>query len=67
MIPKAPDAILVKLADRIANTEASRAGAKRPLLGMYRKEHASFKARLAGHGGEIADAMWAHLESIVDV
>jgi (p)ppGpp synthase/HD superfamily hydrolase len=45
LIPKRPDSILVKLADRIANAERCRAtGDSR--LNMYRKEHSVFIARL---------------------
>lgn len=54
-------AIIVKLADRIANVEAG--GNK---TGMYRKEHASFKRHLIGYSeNPIVKAMWEHLDSIL--
>lgn len=54
-------AIIVKLADRIANVEA---GGKK--TGMYRKEHAEFKAALT-NGKERAPMfyMWEYLDSLL--
>jgi (p)ppGpp synthase/HD superfamily hydrolase len=52
-----PDAIIVKLADRIANIEH---GGK---VGMYAKEHGDFKNHLYKPGH--CDEMWEHLESII--
>jgi len=63
LIPKTPGALLVKLADRIANVEASRESGSR-LLSMYRKEHPEFERRLRGPSA--AEPMWAHLGSILE-
>jgi (p)ppGpp synthase/HD superfamily hydrolase len=52
------DAVIVKLADRIANVEAG--GPKRE---MYRGEQAAFREALRKTG--VADDMWAHLESLL--
>jgi (p)ppGpp synthase/HD superfamily hydrolase len=46
LIPLMPNAILVKLADRIANAEASKQHGPPRLLEMYRDEHAAFCERL---------------------
>jgi (p)ppGpp synthase/HD superfamily hydrolase len=52
-----PPAAVLKLADRIANSEASRDYPKK--LALYRGEHASFKEHL----GTLGDPrMWARLE-----
>jgi (p)ppGpp synthase/HD superfamily hydrolase len=53
-----PVAAQLKLADRIANVEASRGVQGK--LGMYRNEHPAFKDALAGLG---PSAMWARLEA----
>lgn len=54
------DAVTLKVADRIANTEFSfRHGA---MSGMYRKEFPAFKEALYREGE--CDVMWEHLESI---
>jgi (p)ppGpp synthase/HD superfamily hydrolase len=61
-----PDAILVKLADRIANVEAGG-----NLVGMYRKEYADFKHAL--HGAVVSrpeylekvNAMWEELDILL--
>jgi len=52
-----PEAVTVKLADRIANSEASARGNPR-LLEMYRGELAGFSAALTGLGDA---AMWERL------
>jgi guanosine-3',5'-bis(diphosphate) 3'-pyrophosphohydrolase len=52
-----PDAITVKLADRIANSEASARSNPR-LLAMYRDELPTFTAALGEHGDP---AMWERL------
>lgn len=52
-----PDAVTVKLADRIANSEASARNSPR-LLAMYREELAGFTAALGEHGDA---AMWERL------
>ncbi len=53
-----PDAVTLKLADRIANVEASRRSSPR-LLAMYQREWEGFHATLRRAGGD--PAMWAHL------
>ena len=45
LIPQVPDAIILKLADRIANLENGHAN-ESSLVGMYRKEQPEFEARL---------------------
>jgi len=59
-IKKLSDAIVLKLADRIANTESS-IETKSKLLGMYKKEFPHFKEALKGTQ---ALEMWDYLESI---
>lgn len=54
-----PDAILVKLADRIANIEHG--GRK----SMYRKEHQEFKDALGPASSADAKPMWEHLEDLL--
>jgi (p)ppGpp synthase/HD superfamily hydrolase len=56
---RVPGAVTLKLADRIANVE--RGGPKRA---MYRDEHPKFRAAL--HEPGQADAMWAHLDRVVN-
>jgi len=59
-----PEAIILKLADRIANTEASvRQFFVNDLFGMYHKEWANFRSKLKTDG--IADEMWAHLDKLM--
>ena len=61
LIPKVKDAILIKLADRIANVEnAFRSKSK--LLNMYKKEYASFRKAL--YKPDEAKEMWNHLENL---
>jgi len=57
-----PFATLLKLADRVANVEASLTVGGR-LLGMYQKEHAGLREALWREGGPEA-ALWAHLDSL---
>lgn len=62
-----PPAVVLKLADRTANAEASPPGSS--WMGMYRTEHALFKAHL---GDLLADdptvaRMWERLESRLDL
>ncbi len=62
LIPETPGAILVKLADRISNVEASLE--TRPgLVRMYRKEQKAFRERL--HRSGEAEPMWRHLERLL--
>lgn len=56
------DATTLKLADRIANVEVSVADSS-PQLGMYRKEHESFKSLLYKSGPH--EAMWRHLDFLI--
>ena len=53
-----PDAAILKLADRIANVEAS--SARPDKLGMYRDEWPGFSSALAGLGDE---RMWTRLRN----
>lgn len=61
------DALIIKLADRIANVES---GGKK--VGMYRKEHAEFKAVLSNNmlgtymHTPLRD-LWEHLDSLLVV
>jgi (p)ppGpp synthase/HD superfamily hydrolase len=58
-------AILLKLADRIANVESSIRYELR-LLEMYRKEQQSFQAALRPHcQSELAERMWAALDELL--
>jgi len=57
------DAIILKLADRIANIEHCHTK-KKNLLGMYRKEWSAFKAKLQGSTNAPAE-MWEYLERLI--
>ena len=62
LIPQVPGAVVVKLADRIANVESAQAS--RPgLLAMYAREHGSFRRKLCQPGE--AEEMWAHLDALL--
>ena len=62
-----PQAVKLKLADRIANVEASRKSASQIFL-MYRKEHAGFReALLPLLDEEKSNHMWARLERAWEV
>jgi (p)ppGpp synthase/HD superfamily hydrolase len=52
------DAVIVKLADRIANVEAGG-----PKVAMYAGEQAAFREIVRSDG--VADEMWAHLEALL--
>jgi (p)ppGpp synthase/HD superfamily hydrolase len=54
-----PDAIILKLADRIANIEH---GGK---IGMYETEYSEFKGALLLNTPEHAKAMWTHLDKLL--
>lgn len=54
-----PDAIILKLADRIANVE--HAGK----IGMYAKEYQSFKDALFTNTPDHAHPMWEHLDKLL--
>ena len=58
-----PAARAVKLADRIANVEASIAHGRGDLCAMYAGEHAAFRAALFT-AGEL-DPQWAHLDGLL--
>jgi guanosine-3',5'-bis(diphosphate) 3'-pyrophosphohydrolase len=58
-----PEARAVKLADRIANLEASAAGARRDLQAMYEREYPEFRRAL--HVAGEHDAMWAALDRLI--
>lgn len=64
-IEQLPAAVTLKLADRIANTEASVATSPE-LLAMYRREYPAFKAHLepAAAGDATAARMWARLDAL---
>ncbi len=53
-----PNAVRLKLADRIANVEAGG-----NLVGMYKKEHEDFKRALFSAGQN--EDMWTHLETLL--
>jgi len=60
-------AIVLKLADRIANVEASVASGGR-LLDMYQREHPDFKAALqSASTSKLALQMWNHLDQLLVV
>jgi guanosine-3',5'-bis(diphosphate) 3'-pyrophosphohydrolase len=52
----------VKLADRIANVEASIAHGRGDLFSMYAAEHAAFRAALFAPGE--LDPQWSHLDAL---
>lgn len=60
-IAATPRAIIVKLADRIANVEASKRS-RRDLYAMYRREWPKFETSLRNPDGP--SAMWFHLASL---
>jgi len=55
-----PDAVIIKLADRIANIEH---GGK---IDMYAKEYADFKNHLY-QADKVAAPLWDHLESLLKI
>lgn len=66
LIPKTPNAVLVKLADRIANVEASIHDHHDGRLAMYRNEHGTFMDALReSPSTPSAEPMWLHLEHIL--
>ncbi len=56
-------AIILKLADRIANVEASLLNNPR-LLAVYREEHAHFEELREGCCSAMAEQMWTHLKDL---
>lgn len=70
-IEERPRAVILKLADRIANAEAS-AKNNPDLLAMYRREYPGFKARLERLGRLLDEeatvtAMWVRLDKTLAV
>jgi (p)ppGpp synthase/HD superfamily hydrolase len=66
LIPNTPNAVLVKLADRIANVEASVEDRDEGRLAMYRLEHDTFADALRESPSRpSAEPMWSHLEQIL--
>ena len=61
-IKDSPDAVQLKLADRIANVEASLLEAPDKFM-MYKKEHKKFKEVLCNPGQH--EAMWRHLDFLI--
>lgn len=64
-IKATPDAILVKLCDRIANVEFSEG---KPIFDMYQKEHKDFSCNLKRPDSEMTDIeinLWKHLDSLL--
>ncbi|WP_051178330.1 HD domain-containing protein [Nocardia concava] len=61
-----PSAVIVKLADRIANVEAS-AGTR--FLPMYQAEYLEFRGRLGGllPGNETVARMWSRLDAAISL
>jgi guanosine-3',5'-bis(diphosphate) 3'-pyrophosphohydrolase len=57
-----PEAVCIKLADRIANMESSMEE-RSHLRGMYRAEHGQFRDDLHRPGEH--DDMWAHLDALM--
>ena len=64
--PNASLAATVKLADRIANVEASWA-TKHRILFTYREEHRDFRRALRDHTRPSEDAMWRWLDKLMGV
>ena len=62
LIPRTPGAVYLKLADRIANLEASLDEGHDRLLKRYAHEHWDFHKRL--FDGVTALPMWEHLDNI---
>ena len=61
-----PDALAVKLCDRMANLNQSILDKNAGLLSMYLKEHADFKAKLFREDApEFLNEMWDSLEELV--
>jgi len=56
-----PDAIIIKLADRIANIEH---GGK---IDMYAKEFSQFKSALELNTPKDGESMWVHLENLLKI
>jgi len=62
-IQASPDAVTLKLADRIANTEASIMQNDEKKMKMYAKEYPNFKQKL--HVTITHESMWRHLDFLM--
>ena len=62
-LKKNKDAIIIKLADRIANTQHSLRMDNRDKISMYEKEYADFRYNLKFENH--AEEMWAYLDEIM--
>jgi hypothetical protein len=60
-----PEVLNLKLADRIANVEASAAGINSRHFTMYQTEHPFFCREVGRVGGD--EKMWAHLDRLVSL
>ncbi|MCA9689830.1 MAG: HD domain-containing protein [Nannocystaceae bacterium] len=56
-------ALVVKVADRLANVRSCVADENPGLLAMYRREHAAFRAAARREG--VAAALWAELDALL--
>lgn len=65
-IRETPWAVLLKLADRTANVEASIEFGPAKMLELYRKEHPDFRAALYV-AGQAEEPMWAHLDQLLAI
>lgn len=67
LIPLTRNAIVVKLADRIANVEACIQDGDQSRLAMYRDEHGTLSRalRASPSDGPAAAVMWAHLDQLL--
>lgn len=64
LIPQTPGAVLIKLADRIANVAAC-VGRRPRKLAVYRGEHPGFRQQLHDPEDAAAAALWAELEGLL--
>ena len=65
-IASTPHAVVLKLADRLSNVEASLENGPSRFLGMYRNEHPGFRAALYRAGGP-EEPMWNLLDHLLEV
>lgn len=62
---KNPDAVTIKLADRIANINASFFGGNSKMLEMYEKEYSHFREKLFIKGANVS--MWTELDNLINL